>query len=231
MSEQQELRTNWARRGSIAAAVLLVLSSGGYGIYRLIAGSTTPQKHELEVVTLKLIQPPPPPPPPPPQVQKPPEPVKTIEPPKDMKPPDQPKAAAKPAQNLALDAKAGPGSDSFGLGGHPGGQDFIGGGGNSNGFGWYANQVSTAVLQLVNRDDELSSLVRKSGSGRHTSLKLAIWVSADGRPERVKLMSASGGNSEIEQRFEQLVGSMPKLPDAPPANMPEPIYVLYDTTG
>lgn len=208
------------RRGAIAAVIAIAFIGAGYGVYRFIssAGSGA-NRHVMEVVTLKLIQPPPPPPPPP--VQRPPEPPKMLAQPLDQRPQDKPKAADKPPLPLALDAKAGPGSDSFGLGGRPGGSDLIGsnsGGGGSR-FGWYANIVQDQILRALQKDDKLRISQYR--------ITVSVWLSSTGRPDRVKLINSTG-NAEVDSRIEQTLAAMPSLPDAPPKDMPQPVNLRID---
>jgi protein TonB len=125
----QTARKSHKRDYRVAAIVAVVLLAAGYGIASVIGGDTTPRKRVMETVALKLIAPPPPPP----KQEPPPPPPKLVEPQKIDPPIDKPEAPkpadAPPPGPLALDAKGGAGSDSFGLGGKPGGADFTGGGG------------------------------------------------------------------------------------------------------
>jgi protein TonB len=217
MSEEQPVKARTTLRRSAIVAVLVLLTSGAsYGAYRLITGlDSGPKKHVMEVVTLKLIQPPPPPPPPPPPVVKPPEPAKMLEQPKEA-PPDKPKAAA-PPQPLALDAKAGPGSDPFGLGGRPGGEALIGGGGGGGSrFGWYANIIQSQIQQALQKDDKLRN--------SHYRIVVSVWLSSSGRPDQVKLVSTTG-DRDIDSRIQVTLAAMPSLPEAPPRDMPQPVNV------
>ena len=144
-----------------------------------------------------------------------------LEQPKDLTPPDKPKAAEKAPQPLALDAKAGPGSDSFGLGGRPGGAPLIGSNGGTGGsrFGWYANLVQNAIQQTLQRDDKLRS-------GRY-AIVVAMSLSPTGRPDRVKLLKSTG-NQDIDARIEQVLSAMPSLSEAPPSDMPQPVNLRID---
>ncbi len=199
----------------------MLLLGAGYGVYHFVSGESGPKKHVMEVVTLKLVEPPPPPPPPPPPVQKPPEPQKMLEQPKDEKPLDKPKEADKPPEPLALDAKGGPGSNSFGLGGRPGGDSLIGGNGGGGGsrFGWYASIIQKQIQDALQKDDKLRN-------GRYR-VSLAVWLSASGKPDRVKLISTTG-NRDIDDHIQQALAEMPALPQAPPHDMPQPVNLRID---
>jgi len=207
------------RRGAIIAVLVLLTSGASYGAYRLITGfDSGPKKHVMEVVTLKLIQPPPPPPPPPPPVPKPPEPAKMLEQPKET--PDKPKAAERAPQPLALDAKAGPGSDAFGLGGRLGGEPLIGGGGGGGSrFGWYANLLQRQIEEALQKDDKL-----RSGQYR---VVVSLWLSPTGHPERVKLMNTTGDH-ELDSKIENTLVASLNVPEAPPEGMPQPVNLRID---
>src|SRR5262249_23771473 len=141
---------------------------------------SAPRKNVPEVVQIKILQPPPPPPPPPPPKPK-------VEQPKvkpqEFKTPQPPKEA--PPAAPALDAKgSGPG-DSFGLAGHEGGGDYLGGnGGGGNGLGWYATIVQQRAQDAVDHQPQLKE-------SRFT-VKLQIWLTQDGRIQRVNLLHSTG---------------------------------------
>lgn len=203
-------------RGLTVVALLLVVSGACYGAYRFIGSlSSGPKKQVVEVVTLRLIQPPPPPPPPPPPVQKPPEPARMLEQPKEA--PDKPKAAEKAPQPLALDAKAGPGSDGFGLGGRPGGQSLIGGdGGGGSRFGLYASLLQRQIQEALQKDDKLRS--------SHYQVVVSLWLSPTGHTERVKLVNTTGDH-ELDSKIESTLVASLDVPEAPPQGMPQPVNV------
>ena len=221
IEEPEEERSSWKRRGGIAVALALVALALGYGLYRVVHNASGPQRRVQEIVTLRLIQPPPPPPPPP-QIPKPPEPQKMLEQPQEQKPMQRAKAEdhKPPPQPLALDAKGGPGSDSFGLGGRPGGSDLIGGdGGGTSRFGWYADIVQTQIQDALQKDEKL-----RTGEYR---IVLSVWLSSDGRATRVKLVHSTGDHA-VDSRIEELLADLPALPQAPPHDMPQPVDLRID---
>jgi len=220
MEEDVSERGETWRRYMVAAAIVLVFLSAGYGLYRFVTGEANPRKRVVETIALRLVPPPPPPPPkeeppPPPKVVE-----QKIEPPVE-KPDDQPKDAA-PPQGPALDAQGGPGSDAFGLQGKPGGAPFLLGGGNGaggaggNGFGRYATLMQDQIGRRLRQDDKLNT-----GKFRAT---IRVWLSAVGKVDRVQVLRTTG-DTQLDTLIEQEIGSMPAMPEAPPREMPQPVIV------
>jgi len=216
------------KRYAVLATVALIFLTGAYAVFRVVTDDATPKKRVLETIAVKLV--PPPPPPPPPKVEPPPEPPKMVEeqkiqPPVD-KPDDQPKTETPPPGPLALDAPGGPGGDAFGLASRPGGTDFLlggggGGGGGGNRFGHYAALMQDQIGRRLHQDDKLDvSKFRAT---------LRIWVTAAGQVEKVELTRTTG-DDQIDQRIEQMISSMPKMPEAPPREMPQPVIVRIGAT-
>jgi hypothetical protein len=165
----------------------------------------------LDTVALQLVPPPPPPPkeePPPPKMVE----EQKIEPPVDK--PDAPKDAPPPGP-LALDAKGGPGSDAFGLGGKIGGSDFLNDGGGTR-FGHFAVLMQDQISQSLRRDDKLNI-----DKFRAT---IKVWLSRAGKIERVQMLHTSGDDN-TDSRIVQVIDGMPTLPEAPPEDMPQPVIV------
>jgi hypothetical protein len=207
----------WRRNAAIASVGLVVLGIG-YTIVRIVSSDEPPRKRVMEVVKLTLV---PPPPPPPPKEEPPPPPPKMleqkIEPPVD-KPDDTPKNEAPPPGPLALDAQGGPGSDAFGLGGKPGGSDYlIGGGGGGGGFGnrfsHYASLMQDRIGRRLHEDDFLESAKFRA--------TIRVWITPVGRVERVQIMRTTGDGK---------IDTMPALPEAPPREMPQPVIVRIGAT-
>ena len=221
IDEPEEERSSWKRRGGIAVALALVALALGYGLYRVVHNASGPGRPVQEIVTLKLIQPPPPPPPPP-QIPKPPEPQK-MEQPQEQKPmqrvkTEQPKP---PQQPLALDAKGGPGSDSFGLGGRPGGSDLIGGDGGGNGLGRFTPYANMALDQMMGA---LRKTIKLNGTFRAV---VSVWLSSEGRPTRVKIVHSTG-DRDLDKQIEEILTAMPALPQAPARDMPQPVDLVLN---
>jgi TonB family protein len=199
-------------RVPIIAAV--VLCATAYGIANIIGGDSTPRKKVMDTVALKLV-----PPPPPPKEPPPPPPPKMVEKPKIQPPIDKPEEKVKqvdapPPGPLALDAKGGPGSDSFGLGGKPGGSDYVGGGGNGTRFGHYAVLMQDQITRRLHEDAKLDI------SKFRATVK--IWMSSAGRVARVEILHGTG-DGDLDERIRQAIASMPNLPETPPADMPAAI--------
>ena len=211
------------RRYLVAAAIVLVFLSGGYGVFRVINGDATPKKRIVEVMALKLV---PPPPLPPPKEEPPPPPPKMveqkIEPPVD-KPDDKPKDEAPPPDApLALDAQAGPGGDAFGLASKPGGRDItLGGGtggrgGGGNLFGRYAALMQDQIGRRLREDEKLNTMKFRA--------TIRVWLTGAGKVDRVQVMRTTG-DTQLDSLIEQELGAMPTLPEAPPREMPQPVIV------
>ncbi len=216
------------RRHYVVAVVVAVFLGGAYYIFTVVNDDTAPKKRVTETIALKLV---PPPPPPPPKQEPPPEPPKLveqkIEPPVD-KPDDRPKDEAPPPGPLALDAQGGAGSDAFGLAAKPGGTDFLiggnGGGGRGtavNRFGHYASLMQDQIGRRLHQDDKLDvSQFRAT---------IRVWVSESGKVEKVEFARTTG-DGQLDQRIEEVIGTMPVLPEAPPKEMPQPVIVRIGAT-
>jgi protein TonB len=201
------------RRYSVPVIVAVIFLAAAFGIYKVASGGDTGKKRVIETIALKIV------PPPPPKVEPPPEPPKMVEeqkiqPPID-KPMDSPKDAPPPGP-LALDSKGGPGSDAFGLGGKAGGSDFLGDGGGGTRFGHYAVLMQEQISRSLHSDDKLNA-----DQFRAT---IKVWLSNSGKIERVAVLHTSG-NSETDNRIEQVIAAMPALSEAPPTDMPQPVIV------
>jgi TonB family protein len=200
-------------RYRVIVVVAVVLLAVVYGVVNLIGGESTPRKRVMDTVALKLVPPPPPPkdPPPPP-------PPKMVEKPKIQQPIDKPEDKVKqedapPPGPLALDAKGGPGSDAFGLGGKQGGSDYLGGGGGTR-FGHYAVLMQDQISRRLHDDAKLDTAKFRA--------TVKIWVSSGGRIERVEVLHGTG-DRDLDERIRDAIASMPSLPETPPSDMPAAI--------
>lgn len=204
---------------------MAVLAAAGFGIFEFVSGESSGKKRVVETVQLRLI-----PPPPPPKVEPPPEPPKIVEQkiqPPVNKPDDKPKED-KPEQPppgpLALDAKGGPGSDAFGLGGKPGGSDYLdqkgsgigGDGGNGMRWGRYANLVTDQIAKRLHEDELLDS------SKFRGSVK--IWLTSVGKIDHVEMLHSTG-DAKVDDRIQESISTMPPIPEAPSPEMPQPLKV------
>jgi protein TonB len=208
------------RRIGIGGIVLALLAAVVLLVQWLGRGSAIPYKAQPQTVQMRLVElPPPPPPPPPPPEQKMVEVTKqpefTEQPPQQEQ---QPQTAADepPPGPLGLDvAGEGPG-DGFALAGRPGGRDVLGSGGGSGGsrFGWYSALLQGRISQALQQQRVLYEA--------RYEVPALIWVAADGAIERVELMESSG-KPEIDRLLVRTIEAMPKLPQPPPQDMPQPI--------
>jgi periplasmic protein TonB len=216
------------RRYGVIAVVALIFITASYGIYSVVNDDTAPRKRVLEQIAVKLV--PPPPPPPPPKVEPPPEPPKMveeqkIEPPVDQ-PDNKPQTEAPPPGPLALDAQGGAGGDAFGLAARPGGRDLLlgsgtGGNGFGNRFGRYAALMQDQIGRRLH-DDEKLDVSRFRATVR-------IWLTETGQVEKVELARTTG-DEMIDGLIAQALSSMPKMPEPPPREMPQPVIVRIGAT-
>jgi len=212
----------WRRYGG-AAAVAMVFLAGAYGIYSMVNGSDGPKKRVPEIIALKIV---PPPPPPPPKEEPPPPPPKMVEQkiePPEPTPDNQPKQDAPPPDApLALDATGAGAGDAFGLGAKPGGTPLtLGGGGGGGGgaavnYGRYASLMQDQIGRRLRSDDKLNIAKFRA--------TIRVWLTAVGKVDRVQVLRTTG-DTQLDAQIEQVIGSMPGMPEAPPKEMPQPIVV------
>jgi TonB family protein len=210
------------------AVVALIFLAASYGIYSVVNDDTVPRKRVLEQIAVKLV--PPPPPPPPPKVEPPPEPPKMVEEQQIEQPveqPDnQPQTEAPPPGPLALDAQGGGAGDAFGLAARPGGRDLLlgsgtGGTGFGNRFGAYARLMQDQIGRRLDEDEKLDSSRFRA--------TVRIWLTEAGQVEKVELTRTTG-DEMIDSLIQQALSSMPKMPEPPPREMPQPVIVRIGAT-
>jgi periplasmic protein TonB len=161
---------------------------------------------------VQIIRPPPPPPPPP--DQPPPPPQKTEEPlPKDVPEPTPKDEEPPPSQPLGIDADGSAGGDAFGLAARKGGSDLVGGNGSAA-FAWYTNRLKDAVVEKLTADSRIET--------KKFSISVRVWLETDGRIKQVKLVTTTG-NHDLDQRIETALGTLDRMSEAPPLEMPQPI--------
>ncbi len=206
----------------VAMVVGVVVLAAGYGIAHVVGGDATPRKRVMDTVALKLIAPPPPPP----KQEPPPPPPKLVEKQKIDPPVDKPEAPkpqdAPPPGPLALDAKGGAGSDSFGLGGKQGGADYTGGGGTR--FGHYSILMSNQVKRALASNQKLTG-VKYSGTVR-------IHLTANGGIASVEILRMKS-DSDVNGLVQQAIATLSSFSEAPPADMPTTVVlsVHSDSNG
>jgi protein TonB len=168
-------------------------------------------KPERVVQNITVIRPPPPPPPPDQPPPPPPEKIEQQLPQDQPQPtPDEPDQA--PPDTLANDGPAAAGGDSFGMHQGSGGTP-LGGAGNAP-FAWYTTRMRDAIKERL-----AASPCVKSAKG---SLLTRIVVGADGRVKQIKL-TASTGNSHVDECVEKALSGYTSIGTDPPSGMPEAV--------
>jgi outer membrane biosynthesis protein TonB len=224
MTTREDRETPQQRQVAIAGVVLGIALLLGYGIYRAATGEAViPKKVVSDVVTMRLVQPPPPPPPPPPRPKMEEQPkeremINRPQPLENVPPPPNTNNAAPPGP-LALDTLGQGAPDAFGLAGHPGGSDILGGGGGGgaqgSAYGWYASLVEGRIQEMLHHDRRLRGL--------RYEVAVAVHLGPDGKPQGVELIDPTG-KADIDQPVTQDLQTVLKLPQ-PPQGMPEPIII------
>lgn len=194
----------------IALCVFVLLIAGGivWMVRHFLA--TAPPAQKQVVQEIRIIRPPPeelpPPPPPPPPEEKVDIPDPQQEP--DPTPSDEPP----PAELLGLDAEGTAGGDGFGLAARKGGRDLLATG--SSAYTWYAGLLKNEILDRLQQDPRT-----RSGS---YNVPVRAWVRLDGTIERMEL-AKSTGDRERDQAIERALSSISRLPQSPPAGLPQPM--------
>jgi protein TonB len=197
----------------LAVGILVTATAGGAAVYYIQKFISSPPPQPKKVVQqVQLIRPPPPPP----VIEKPPEPKVEEEkiPEPDQPPPDSPSDEAPPGDQLGLDAEGGAGGDSFGLVGRKGGRDLLASGGDR--FAWYAGVLKDDLLSHLSEHPDIRQ--------RAYSVNVRLWLDGKGAVTRVALASSTG-NHDLDRELETLLGSMEKVAQAPPADMPQPVQI------
>lgn len=205
--EQEEQRTRrLAIIGGVIATVLLL------GVILWVARefSGEPEKPARTVQVVQVVRPPPPPPPP--EETPPPPPEKVEEPLPQDEPEPTPSDEPAPSQQLGLDADGAAGADGFGLAARKGGRDITGSGGAV--FAWY-----TTLL----RDRVLDALSDASGArSKRYSVVVNVWIAPDGTVSNAKLASSTG-DRDLDTAIVGALGSLGRLREGPPVEMPQPV--------
>jgi protein TonB len=181
---------------------LLLIAGFIWFVHSMMASKSGHVRREVQIV--QIIRPPPPPPP----DQPPPPPQKTEELlPKDVPEPTPKDEEPPPSQPLGIDA------DAFGLAARKGGSDLVGGNGNAA-FAWYTNRLKDAVVEKLTADSRIES--------KKFSISVRVWLETDGRIKEVKLVTTTG-NRDLDQRIETALGTLGRMSEGPPLEMPQPI--------
>jgi TonB family protein len=221
MSAPSDRNTLYRRIGAGLIALLVVVALGVI-VWRIASGpASLPKRTVPDVVQLRLVPPPPPPPPPPPQQPK------LIEPPKvqqqqfkaEQPMPDNKPPSPHPEAPPGPPALEGPGQgapDGFGLAGGGNGSFGGGDGGGGSRFGWYAQLIKSRAQESLQKQRRLN--------GHRYRVNVQLWLASDGTTQRVELISSTG-KTDIDQMIREALGAMPKLPEPPPPDMPEPVVM------
>ncbi|MGO9803449.1 MAG: TonB C-terminal domain-containing protein [Steroidobacteraceae bacterium] len=199
----------------VLTTAVSLLGVGAFAVVRGILNSAPGQPKQV-IQEIHLMRPPPPPPdlppPPPPPEEK----VDVPEPKPDPTHSNEPP----PGEQLGLDAEGGAGSDAFGLLGNKGGRDLLASGGSA--YLWYAGLLKDQILEQLNAD--------RRARGGDFSLLVRVWVRGDGSIDRVRIVQGSG-DRERDSAIEAALARIPRLSQAPPADMPEPISLKIVSRG
>lgn len=206
--------TNKRRQRRIATGIaytvgsLVLLLGFVWFVHAMMSSKVS--KPDRQVQMVQIIRPPPPPPPP--EQPPPPPPEKTEALPKDV-PQPKPDNEPPPMQPLGLDATGSAGSDAFGLAARPGGGDLIGGSGSAP-FAWYTSRISDAIKEHL-----AAAPCTRSAKG---SLKVHVFMEADGRVREIKLASSTG-NARVDECIDSALASVTRIGDPVPPGMPEEV--------
>jgi len=202
----------------VIGLVVGVLGAGAVAFVRGIVTGGPPQTKKV-VQEIHVIRPPPPPPDVPPPPPPPPE-EKVDIPDPQQKPDPTPSDEPPPSEQLGLDAEGSAGGDAFGLVGNKGGRELTGTGGSA--FAWYAGLLKNEIL------DRLSA--EKKACPPQYSGDVRIWVRNDGSIERVRI-AQSTGDAKCDRAIESTLSGMSRMPQAPPAGMPESVSLRIVSRG
>ena len=189
----------------ILGVVVVLFLAGVVAVAKVVMSDASPPPRLVHTVSLL-----PPPPPPPVIEEKPPEPeIKQVNIP-EPQPLDQDEPAA--SADLGVDADGTGNGDGFGLRAKKGGRDLLEGGP----FGWYGS--------LLGADIQDSLVARKRLRQVKYTAVLDLWISRDGRIEKVELVRTSG-NRDLDTTLRMAVAEVGKVREPPPAEMPQPVRV------
>jgi len=202
-------RRGLATLSSILGGLVLLVGFVWF-VHAMMVSKISKPDRQVQVVQVIL---PPPPPPPPPEQPPPPPPTEKIEQPlpKDQ-PEPKPDDSPPPMQQLGLDAAGSAGSDAFGLAARQGGGDLIGSGNAP--FAWYTGRISDAI-----REHLAAAPCTKSAKG---SLKVHVFMEADGRVRQIKL-ATSTGSAKVDECIDSALTSVTHISDPAPPGMPEEV--------
>ncbi len=246
--ESDESSSKKKTLGLILGGLAVIGLLGGM-IYSFLQNSGPTTKRVVHEIA--LVKPPPPPPkqeikPPEPEMKK--EEVK-LEQPKM----DEPKALDNeppPLKDLGVVGEGVAGGDAFGLEARSGGTDLLQTAnmdiGNGKGvgdiapmaapesapvktpsvetnfkmpepkknYGWYTVQIQQHIQDALALNDKLQGATYK--------ISVRVWLNADGSVKRTDLVNTSG-DDKTDSSIRQALQELPKLAEAPPNDLPQPI--------
>jgi len=197
----------------VLALVVLLAGSCVYWMVHNFLNSA-PAATKKVAQEIHVIRPPPPPPEAPPPPPPPPEEKVDVHEPQP-EPDPTPSNEPPPSEQLGLDAEGGAGGDAFGLVGNKGGRDLLASGGSA--FAWYAGLLKNEILEQLQSDVE----IRKACKGS-SAVNVQVWIGADGTTQRTRSTQSSGDRA-CDKAVESMLSRIKHMPQAPPADMPQPI--------
>jgi outer membrane biosynthesis protein TonB len=224
-------KTVWITSATVA---LVFICAGGFLIKTLMTDNGH-RDIKKQVQMMRLVSPPPPPP----KVEE--KPIPEVKPKETLKEdkfeaprldaPPQANSNDKPqGKDLGLDAEGGPGSDSFGLKGIPGGQTIIGGGGSGGGspmgqYAWYARIIQDEIRDAVQKHLSQNGGIPKGKL--ETVLKIVL--DDKGSIVRFEIMNSSGDH-KLDDALKSTVKGM-MISQRPPDGMPRALSLKVSTQG
>jgi periplasmic protein TonB len=207
-------RSKWLRILPALIGVFVTATAGGAAVYFISQFMESPPPQPKKVIQqVRLIRPPPPPPkveePPPPEVEE-----EKVDVPEPEPAPESPSDQPPPGDLLGLDADGVAGADGFGLAARRGGRDLLATGGDR--FAWYAGMLKEDLISFLAEHRDIRS--------RAYSVNVRLWLDGKGAVTRVSLTSSTG-DKNLDRELEALLGSMERVAEAPPADLPQPVQV------
>jgi periplasmic protein TonB len=212
MSEFDEYREDWSTRWRGLAIPVAILAIVVSGIFYFLHDTAGIRREAPPIPVLTMLPPPPPPP------QKPPEPEKKIE--EAQKPVDQPKQQPMDAPKpMTMNAPAQAGTDAFNVGAGSGDGSVGSGGGGGFGEANYSRYLGSVLQQAIQNDDRVNRQV--------FTADMAVWVDADGRVTRAKVLKTSG-DPKLDMDLVAALEALPTLDETPPSTLSFPQHIRID---
>jgi TonB family protein len=212
-------RAGGRRALAIAGALAVTVAGSGVGAWQLLKGAGAPkhkQVQQISVVQPKEL------PKPPPEPEKPKEEIKEKI---DTPPPEAKDESPPPEAAPRLTGDAAPGGTlDLGAGGKGKETNVIGptgGSGTGRGYGFYTSELKNELQTLLNRKDKLR--------GSEYSAVVELWLSPDGRIEKVEIPGSSG-DPQLNARLREAIAERDRF-KAPPENMPQPVKLRITARG